>query len=100
MSPSEQASGGGGDRFDLTEKVVVITGGSRGLGRAMVHAFARAGADVVIASRKADACEALAPEVSASTAGRAGGVGCHVGKWDECDALVATTLDTFGRIDV
>ena len=51
--------------FDLTGKVALVTGGSRGLGREMVLAFARAGADVVIASRKLDGCEALADEVQA-----------------------------------
>ena len=52
------------DLFDLTGKVALVTGGSRGLGREMVRAFARAGADVVIASRKLDACETLAKEVA------------------------------------
>ena len=51
------------DLFDLTDRVTVVTGGSRGLGREMVLAFAQYGADVVIASRKLDACEALAREV-------------------------------------
>ena len=49
-----------GDRFDLTGKVALVTGGSRGLGREMVLAFAEAGADVVIASRKLDTCEKVA----------------------------------------
>ncbi len=88
------------ERFDLTGKVAVVTGGSRGLGRAMVGAFAQAGADVVIASRKLDACEAAAAEVRAATGRHALGVACHVGKWSDCDALVARTLDEFGRIDV
>ena len=57
--------------FDLTGKVALVTGGSRGLGRAMVLAFARAGADVVIASRKLDACEATAAEVEARLGRRA-----------------------------
>jgi NAD(P)-dependent dehydrogenase (short-subunit alcohol dehydrogenase family) len=87
-------------RFDLTDKVIVVTGGSRGLGRAMVRAYAEAGADVVVASRKADACKVLADEVASATGRRTLGVGCHVGKWDDCDALVATTLEHFGRIDV
>ncbi|HEY3831800.1 MAG TPA: SDR family oxidoreductase [Acidimicrobiia bacterium] len=87
-------------RFDLSGKVAVVTGGSRGLGRSMVRGFAEAGADVVVASRKAEACEALAAEIAEATGRRALGVGCHVGKWDECDALVATTLEQFGRIDV
>jgi NAD(P)-dependent dehydrogenase (short-subunit alcohol dehydrogenase family) len=55
------------DRMDLSGKVAVVTGGSRGIGRSIVQAFAEAGADVVIASRKLDACEAAAGEVAAST---------------------------------
>src|SRR4029453_4512881 len=88
------------DRFDLTGKVAVVTGGSRGLGRAMVQAFAEAGADVVIASRKLDNCEQAAAEVEKSTGRTAVAVGCHVGKWDECDSLVDTVYDHFGRVDV
>ena len=88
------------DRFDLTGKIVVVTGGSRGLGRAMVHGFAEAGADVVISSRKLDACEALAKEIEAETGRRAFPVACHVGHWDDCGALVDTVYDEFGRVDV
>jgi NAD(P)-dependent dehydrogenase (short-subunit alcohol dehydrogenase family) len=85
---------------DLTGKVAVVTGGSRGIGRAIVQALAEAGADVVIASRKLDACEAVAGEVRATTGRRAEAVACHVGKWDDCDRLVAEVLDRFGRLDV
>ena len=88
------------ERFDLTDKVAVVTGGSRGLGRSMVIAFAEAGADVVIASRKLDNCEALAKEVEASTGRTAVPVACHVGHWAECDQLIDTVYDRFGRVDV
>jgi NAD(P)-dependent dehydrogenase (short-subunit alcohol dehydrogenase family) len=88
------------NRFDLTGKVAVITGGSRGLGREMAIAFAQHGADVVIASRKADACVALADEIAASTGRRAAGIGCHVGKWDECDRLFDEVIARFGRAEV
>src|SRR5258707_2337541 len=85
--------------FDLTGKVALVTGGSRGLGREMVTAFANAGADVVIASRKLDNCEALAGEIEA-TGRRALPVACHVGHWDECDALSERAYDHFGRVDI
>jgi NAD(P)-dependent dehydrogenase (short-subunit alcohol dehydrogenase family) len=86
--------------FDLSGKVAVVTGGSRGIGKAIVLGFARAGADVVIASRKLDACEALAQEVRATTGRRALGVDCHVGRWNDCDALIASCLSAFGHLDV
>ena len=91
---------GAAELFDLTDKVAVVTGGSRGLGRSMVKAFAEAGADVVIASRKLDNCEALAKEVEATTGRTAVPVACHVGHWAECDQLVDTVYDRFGRCDV
>jgi NAD(P)-dependent dehydrogenase (short-subunit alcohol dehydrogenase family) len=85
---------------DLTGRVAVVTGGSRGIGRAIVQTLAEAGADVVIASRKLDACEAVAAEVRSSTGRRAEAVACHVGHWDDCDRLVTETLDRLGRLDV
>ena len=85
---------------DLTGKVAVVTGGSRGIGRAIVQSLAEAGADVVVASRKLDACETAAAEVQASTGRRAVGIACHVGRWADCDHLIAETLARFGRLDV
>jgi NAD(P)-dependent dehydrogenase (short-subunit alcohol dehydrogenase family) len=86
--------------FDLSGKVALVTGGSRGLGRAMVAGFAQAGADVVIASRDAGACAAYAAEITAATGRRAVGYGVHVGHWDELDGLVEAAYDAFGRVDV
>ena len=88
------------DLFDLTGKVAVVTGGSRGIGRATVLGFARAGADVVITSRKLDNCEAVAREVRDETGRRALAVSTHVAYWDQCDRLVDTVYDEFGRCDV
>ncbi len=88
------------DLFDLSGKVALVTGGSRGLGKEMVLAFAKRGADVVIASRKLDACEELATQVRDETGRKALPLACHVGNWDECDALAAASYDAFGRVDV
>jgi NAD(P)-dependent dehydrogenase (short-subunit alcohol dehydrogenase family) len=86
--------------FDLTGKVAVVTGGSRGIGRAVVEGFALAGADVVIASRKLESCEAAAREIETGTGRRALPVSCHVGRWDDCDRLVEAVYEEFGRCDV
>jgi NAD(P)-dependent dehydrogenase (short-subunit alcohol dehydrogenase family) len=88
-SPSLSAAG----------KVVVVTGASKGLGRAMALGFADAGADVVVASRKLEACEAVAADVRARGR-RALATICHVGDWDQCAMLVHATVQEFGRIDV
>jgi len=86
--------------FDLSDRVAVVTGGSRGLGRDMVFGLAEAGADVVVASRKLENCEAVAKEVEAATGRRALPVGCHVGHWDDLDGLVDTAYNEFGKVDV
>lgn len=85
--------------FDLTGRVALVTGGSRGLGREMVLAFARAGADVVVTSRKSDACEKVAQEVT-GLGRRALAHACHVGHWDDIDKLVEAAYAAFGHVDV
>jgi len=87
------------DRFELTGKVAIVTGGSRGLGRSMVLGLAAAGADVVIASRKIDACRAVADEVQ-SMGRRALAWSCNVSNWDELEPLADAAYETFGRVDV
>lgn len=85
--------------FDLTGKVAVVTGASKGLGRAMAMGFAEAGADVVVSSRRLGACEEVAEEIR-SLGRRALAVECHVADWGQCDALVAASVTEFGRIDI
>jgi len=80
-------------------KIVVVTGGSKGLGRAMALGFAEAGADVVVSSRKLEPCEVVRDEILAMGR-RSIAVSCHVADWDQCDALIDETVATFGRIDV
>lgn len=87
------------DYFDMSGKVVMVTGGSRGLGYEMVKAFAAYGADVVIASRKIEACEEVAGEVR-QMGRRALAVASHVGRWDELPRLVDAAYDEFGKLDV
>lgn len=91
MEPSAQS---------LSGKVAVITGGSRGIGKAIAFAYAEHGADVVIASRKVDNCQAVADQIVEQTGRKALAVGTHVGRWDECERLADTVLEHFGRCDV
>jgi NAD(P)-dependent dehydrogenase (short-subunit alcohol dehydrogenase family) len=86
--------------FDLSGRVAVVTGGSRGLGKEMVLAFAKAGADVVIASRKLPSCEELAKEVESTTGRRALPVACHVGEWGQVEELAERAYAEFGKVDV
>ena len=87
------------DLFDLTGRIAVITGGSRGLGRQMALAFAERGADIVVASRKLDACEAVADEVRA-TGRRAMAVALDASRWDQMTAFADRVYDAWGRIDI
>ncbi len=87
------------DMFDLTGRLVVVTGGTRGLGLAMVRAFASAGAEVVVVSRKPEACDEVAAALR-SEGLKAAGCACHVGHWDELEPLVDRVYGDFGRVDV
>lgn len=85
--------------FDLSGKTALITGGSRGLGREMALAFADAGADVIVASRKIEACEEVA-ELIRAKGPRALALAVHAGKWAEVERLVEQAYAAFGRIDI
>src|ERR1700722_1811222 len=97
---ADSPAGRAGSLFDLTGKVALITGGSRGLGRAMAFGFARAGADVVIASRNEASCAECAAAIEAGTGRAAMAYGVHVGRWEQLDGLVAAAYEKFGRVDV
>ena len=85
--------------LDFSGLVAVVTGGSRGLGKEMALAMAERGADIVITSRKADACEEVARDIKAM--GRQSmAYGCHVGHWDEVQAMIDAVYDRFGKIDI
>ena len=86
--------------FDLTGRVALVTGATRGLGRAMVDGFAQAGADVIVVSRKADACEQVAKQLAADYGVETLPRAAHVGRWAELDGLVEDAYDRFGRVDV
>lgn len=86
--------------FDLSGRVVLITGGSRGLGREMARAAARCGADLVIASRNYDSCAATAAEIEEATGRAVLPYGVHVGRWNQLDGLVEAAYERFGKVDV
>ncbi len=89
------------DLFDLTDMVAIVTGSSRGIGRASAIELARHGARVVISSRKQEACETVAAEINAQFGeGRAIAIAASISDKAQLEALVAGTRDAFGRIDV
>ena len=88
------------DRFRLDGKVAIVTGGSRGLGRVMVTALAEAGASVVLTARTVEAADTAAREIASATRGRVVGLAVEVTEAANVEALVARTLEAFGRIDI
>lgn len=89
----------GSDRFDVSGKVVVITGATKGLGRGFAFGLAEAGARIVVSSRKQELCDQVAAEVAAKTGAQTLGLACHVGEWDAIPAFVDRVYDHFGQVD-
>ena len=85
--------------FDLSGRVALVTGGSRGMGYQIVKAYAKRGADVIIASRKLDRCQEVADEVAA-LGRRSLAVSVHAGRWESIDALIETAYAWAGRVDI
>jgi len=84
---------------DLTGRVAIVTGGSRGIGRAVSEGLAAQGARVVVASRKADACEEVAAAIRGA-GGEALAVPAHLGEPEDAERLVAATVEAFGGVDI
>lgn len=85
--------------LDLSEKVAIVTGGSRGIGKAIAKTFANHGAKVVITSRKIDSCQTTVNEIIAD-GGKAYPVAAHMGNLDDIDELVKKTMKVYGGIDI
>jgi NAD(P)-dependent dehydrogenase (short-subunit alcohol dehydrogenase family) len=85
--------------FDIAGRVAVVTGSTRGIGRAILEGLSQAGASVVVSSRKQDRCDEVAAQIRGA-GGKAVGIACHVGDWDAIPEFVDAVVDQYGRIDV
>jgi dehydrogenase/reductase SDR family member 4 len=90
----------GNEVYSLKDKIAIVTGGSRGIGKSIAHRLSDAGATVVVSSRKQADLEAVAKEISGATGGEVVPIECHTGKKEAVDALVKAVMDKFGRIDI
>jgi NAD(P)-dependent dehydrogenase (short-subunit alcohol dehydrogenase family) len=89
----------GADMFDLTGRVAVVTGASRGIGEAIAKTYARRGAVVIVSSRKQPACEEVAREI-VDAGGQAMAMPCHIGDMDALASLFTLVRERCGRLDV
>ncbi len=87
------------DLFDLTGRVAIVTGSTKGIGRAIAHRFAEHGAKVVVSSRTPDACDETAAWINDAFPGAAVAIPCHIGHKDQLEALVARTTEALGPVD-
>ena len=87
-------------RFDLSAKTALITGGSRGLGLSIAHAYAEAGANIVVVSRKQEACDDTASAITAAHGVKTWAMSCNVSSWDQCTGLVREAEEATGGIDI
>jgi gluconate 5-dehydrogenase len=88
------------DVFGLDGRVAIVTGSTKGIGKAMARGLAAAGATVVISSRKQDLCDQVAQELRDETGAQVEGIACHVGDWDAIPGFVDAVRGRCGRIDV
>lgn len=84
----------------LAGLTALVTGSTRGLGRVIAHGYAEAGARIVVVGRRTETCEQAAAEITAATGAPAIPIACHVGRWNDIDALIAKAYDLAGRIDI
>ncbi|MGX9460502.1 SDR family oxidoreductase [Shewanella sp. A14] len=88
-----------GNLFDLTGKVALVTGASRGIGESVAKVLAQYGAHVIVSSRKIEACQAVVDQITAA-GGSAQAIACHIGEMEQIDSIFATIKEQHGKLDI